>query len=32
MDFTKLITDILKASAPVVIDILSDIVRGKYDI
>jgi len=32
MDFGKLFKDILKVSAPVVIDILSDIIKGKYDL
>ena len=31
MDFSKLFTDLLKVSAPIVIDLLSDIVIGKYD-
>lgn len=31
MDFSKLFTDLLKVSAPIVIDLLSDIVKGKYD-
>lgn len=32
MDFGKLFTDLLKVSAPLVIDFLSDVLRGKYDI
>ena len=32
MDFGKLFTDLLKVSTPLVIDLLSDILRGKYDI
>ena len=32
MDFGKLFTDLLKVSAPLVIDLLSDVLRGKYDI
>ena len=32
MDFGKLFKDILKVSAPVITDILSDIIKGKYDL